>query len=308
MPLPIFRVHAQPGASPITTPNPDYIIQEGPAIRPYGTLTTTPPPTTTINAPARSNRINLSKWTEIQSKISTIRAARSFPPVSFSEITTTDEIKAEHYIELLVNGEMSENSGVSTFTNSELEGPTTFDEAFGINQNLNSNDGTLGVDPATGINLGPLPLPRKVFFEGALSPKFYNWPTVRDPEQLRNQFITATTLRSIITALNSSINSCTCNCNYCTCNCNYCTCNCNYSCTCNCNYSDMRLKTNITFSHMIDGLNFYKFSYIWDKSKMYLGVIAQELIGTKYQNALSKDDKNLYIVDYSKLPFKMKEV
>ena len=116
---------------------------------------------------------------------------------------------------------------------------------------------------------------------------------------------------SDFTALaNAVINAgatCLCNCNYCTCNCNYCTCNCNYSCTCNCNYSDSRLKENIKLVDTKDNLNVYSYTYLWDKTKTYIGVMAQELVGTRYESALGKDTNGYYFVDYSQLPVNFEE-
>jgi hypothetical protein len=109
----------------------------------------------------------------------------------------------------------------------------------------------------------------------------------------------------MISKLNSAAAVCVCNCNYCTCNCNYCTCNCNYACTCNCNYSDARLKTGITLIDTIEGVNVYSFSYLWDKTTKYIGVMAQELIGTKHESALTTDDRGFYKVDYTHLPVNM---
>jgi hypothetical protein len=100
---------------------------------------------------------------------------------------------------------------------------------------------------------------------------------------------------------------CLCNCNYCTCNCNYCTCNCNYACTCNCNYSDQRLKDNVEFLRTEGDLNVYSYTYKWNKDKKYIGVIAQELLGTKYESALGTDRGGYYFVDYSQLPVNMIE-
>ena len=94
----------------------------------------------------------------------------------------------------------------------------------------------------------------------------------------------------------------------CLCNCNYCTCNCNYSCTCNCNYSDARLKENIIMINTESELNVYSYTYLWNKTKTYIGVLAQELLGTKYESALGKDSNGYYYVDYSKLPVTFKEV
>ena len=102
-------------------------------------------------------------------------------------------------------------------------------------------------------------------------------------------------------------NYCTCDCNYCTCNCNYCTCDCNYACTCNCNYSDIRLKNNITLVGTEKGLNVYSWTYLWDAATTYIGVMAQELLGTQYAKALSVDSNGYYMVDYSQLPVAMKK-
>lgn len=126
-------------------------------------------------------------------------------------------------------------------------------------------------------------------------------PTLPATETAGSSLITASALNAIISALNSAGAACTCNCNYCTCNCNYCTCNCNFSCTCNCNYSDRRLKTNIEFIGIKNGLKMYSFNYIWSKTKT-IGVMAQDLLKTKYKNALSKDKNGFYMVDYNQLP------
>jgi hypothetical protein len=120
--------------------------------------------------------------------------------------------------------------------------------------------------------------------------------------------ITATHLNNLMGNLETAAAVCLCNCNYCTCNCNYCTCNCNYSCTCNCNYSDRRLKTSIKYLGTHKGIRVYSFQYIDNHTKTYAGVIAQDLLGTKYQSALSKDINGFYMVDYSQLPIVMKEI
>jgi len=97
-------------------------------------------------------------------------------------------------------------------------------------------------------------------------------------------------------------NYCTCNCNYCTCNCNYCTCNCNFSCPCNCNYSDMRLKRDIEFIEERNGLNIYTFKYLWDDVKR-TGVMAQEILKSKWKDAVMQDKNGYYMVDYGMLPY-----
>lgn len=124
-----------------------------------------------------------------------------------------------------------------------------------------------------------------------------------------NAQLTTTIKASDINALIKKVKDagavCLCNCNYCTCNCNYCTCNCNYSCTCNCNYSDRRLKKNVKFLKNIFGVNVYSFSYIWS-NEVFVGVMAQELLKTKYCNAVSMNSNGFYMVDYNKLPFEIK--
>ena len=122
-----------------------------------------------------------------------------------------------------------------------------------------------------------------------------------------NTLIQAEEINAMIDKVNGAASVCVCNCNYCTCNCNYCTCNCNYSCTCNCNYSDERLKENVVLLGTYEGLNVYSWSYIWDNTKTYAGVMAQELLGTKHESALSIDKNGYYMVDYSQLPVKMIE-
>lgn len=156
----------------------------------------------------------------------------------------------------------------------------------GANQNLSSGGGT-ALTAATYPQVAAPTLPSDVS---------------------RTSTVRAADLNAIIYALNTAGAACTCNCNYCTCNCNYCTCNCNYACTCNCNYSDIRLKENIELVDIVGDLNVYSYSYIWDKAKRFIGVMAQDLIGTKYETALYTDTQGFYTVDYSQLPVKFKEI
>jgi hypothetical protein len=146
------------------------------------------------------------------------------------------------------------------------------------------------------------PTIQTVFFVQA--PAFLGGFTGVDP----NRDILAEEINAMVDKVNGAGAVCVCNCNYCTCNCNYCTCNCNYSCTCNCNYSDVRLKTNIQFTHKVEDLRIYNFSYKWDTDTIYSGVMAQELLGTKYAHAVTEDADGNYMVDYAKLPVEMKEV
>ena len=83
-------------------------------------------------------------------------------------------------------------------------------------------------------------------------------------------------------------------------------CACNLVCSCHndcgCNYSDQRLKENIEFVETKNGINLYKFTYIWDKVTTHIGVMAQEILNTEYAQAVSKDRQGFYKVNYSKLP------
>lgn len=45
---------------------------------------------------------------------------------------------------------------------------------------------------------------------------------------------------------------------------------------------------------------------IMDKTITYIGVMAQELLGTKYESALNTDSNGYYFVDYSQLPVNFK--
>lgn len=67
-------------------------------------------------------------------------------------------------------------------------------------------------------------------------------------------------------------------------------------------FSDKRVKENLTKVATIGDINIYKFNYIWDKDTEQYGVIAQELLGTKYESAVFIDEESgLYKVDYEKL-------
>jgi hypothetical protein len=66
-------------------------------------------------------------------------------------------------------------------------------------------------------------------------------------------------------------------------------------------FSDIRLKENIQKIGQIDGLNIYSYNYLNSKIS-YTGVMAQELIGTKYESAVRTHPSGFYQVDYSKIP------
>ncbi len=72
--------------------------------------------------------------------------------------------------------------------------------------------------------------------------------------------------------------------------------------------SDSRLKNIIKKLYVSDsGINVYLFSYKFDPSTLYQGVIAQELLNTPYESALHMDKNGLYSVDYSKIDVDFKK-
>ena len=72
--------------------------------------------------------------------------------------------------------------------------------------------------------------------------------------------------------------------------------------------SDKRLKNIIKkISVSNSGINVYLFTYKFDPSTTYQGVIAQELIGTEFESALHLDKNGLYSVDYSKIDVEFKK-
>lgn len=72
--------------------------------------------------------------------------------------------------------------------------------------------------------------------------------------------------------------------------------------------SDYRVKTNISRMGKSDsGINVYTFEYFDRPGIIYKGVMAQELIGTQYENALVIKD-NLYHVNYSLIDVKFEMV
>jgi hypothetical protein len=73
--------------------------------------------------------------------------------------------------------------------------------------------------------------------------------------------------------------------------------------------SDQRLKIIIEKIGQSNwNLNIYLFRYISDPERVYQGVIAQELLNTKYDTAVSTDLNGFYRVDYSKIDVEFKEI
>lgn len=77
---------------------------------------------------------------------------------------------------------------------------------------------------------------------------------------------------------------------------------------CNNQKSDIQYKENINLIGVSNlGLNIYQFNYK-NEEGLYQGVIAQELIGTKYEDSLSLNFDGLYEVDYNKIDVEFKKL
>ena len=71
-----------------------------------------------------------------------------------------------------------------------------------------------------------------------------------------------------------------------------------YGCSCS---SDRDIKNNILYLGTYSGINLYSFEYKSQPDKTYKGTMAQELLNTTYEKAVSKVGST-YVVDYSVLP------
>jgi len=72
--------------------------------------------------------------------------------------------------------------------------------------------------------------------------------------------------------------------------------------------SDIRLKENIVLVGKSEsGINIYQYNYKND-IKLYEGVIAQELIGTEFESALSIEEDGMYSVNYKTLDVEFKKL
>ena len=67
-------------------------------------------------------------------------------------------------------------------------------------------------------------------------------------------------------------------------------------------FSDVRLKENVKFAGKVADINTYTYNYVWDKETVQKGAMAQELLDTKYADAVEMHKSGYYMVDYSKLP------
>jgi hypothetical protein len=71
-------------------------------------------------------------------------------------------------------------------------------------------------------------------------------------------------------------------------------------------FSDSRLKTDIVKVGQVEDINIYKFKFKYNKNKTQIGVIAQELLNTKYADCVSTDPSTgFYIVNYNILQQKV---
>lgn len=68
--------------------------------------------------------------------------------------------------------------------------------------------------------------------------------------------------------------------------------------------SDRRLKRNIEPVGTFNGIQLYRFQYLWS-DQFYVGVMAQDLLGTKHADALGNSFMGYYTVDYAKLGTRM---
>ena len=77
---------------------------------------------------------------------------------------------------------------------------------------------------------------------------------------------------------------------------------------CNNQKSDIRYKENINLiGKSPSGLNIYEFNYK-NQEGLYNGIIAQELIGTHFENVLSINNEGMYDVDYNRIDVEFKKI
>jgi hypothetical protein len=72
--------------------------------------------------------------------------------------------------------------------------------------------------------------------------------------------------------------------------------------------SDFRLKDNITLvGKSPEGINIYTFGYIGEDG-LYQGVMAQELLGTKFNDSVVITEDGMYAVNYSNIDVEFKKI
>ncbi len=73
-------------------------------------------------------------------------------------------------------------------------------------------------------------------------------------------------------------------------------------------FSDISLKENLVLvDKSPSGINIYEFNYIGQEER-YRGIVAQELIGTQFESALSKDLDGKYSVNYTMIDVEFKKI
>jgi len=73
--------------------------------------------------------------------------------------------------------------------------------------------------------------------------------------------------------------------------------------------SDINFKENLVLvGKSKNGINIYQFNYKNNPTSLYEGVIAQELIGTEFEAALTIGEDGMYYVDYEKLDIEFKKL
>ena len=73
--------------------------------------------------------------------------------------------------------------------------------------------------------------------------------------------------------------------------------------------SDIRLKENIVLiGSSNSGINIYEYNYINEPGTRYVGVMAQELLGTQFEEAVVIAENGYYAVDYSKIDVKFEKI
>jgi hypothetical protein len=71
-------------------------------------------------------------------------------------------------------------------------------------------------------------------------------------------------------------------------------------------FSDVRLKDDIELLGAYRDVNIYRYKYVWDKNTSYVGVMAQELLESKYKDVVELDSTGYYKVNYAKLSERIK--
>jgi hypothetical protein len=71
-------------------------------------------------------------------------------------------------------------------------------------------------------------------------------------------------------------------------------------------FSDVRLKSDIELLGTHKDINIYRYKYVWDNNTSYVGVMAQELLESKYRDVVELDDTGYYKVNYEKLNERLK--